>query len=80
MPFDYLTIKEFRRIVRCTQTELAQKLGVPQSTVARWESGRVAPNACHIGEMCDFGRVEGIEPSFFFPPYSRCSPGTQKSD
>ena len=75
MPFDCTQIKEFRRRLGLTQTQLAEKLQVPQCTVARWETGKTAPNACHIGEMCDFGRVAGIEPGFFFPPFSRCTPG-----
>ncbi|MSR84548.1 MAG: XRE family transcriptional regulator [Candidatus Latescibacteria bacterium] len=70
MPFDYLTLKAFRQELRLTQAELAEKLQVPQSTVARWEGGYVAPNANHIGAMCDLGRVAGVEPGFFFPPYS----------
>ena len=45
------------------------------STVARWETGKTAPNASHIGEMCDFGRIASIEPGFFFPAFSRCNPG-----
>ncbi len=73
MPFDYLMVKAFRREIRMTQSALAGKLKVPQCTVARWESGQVAPNAYHIGEMCDLGRVEGVDPGFFFPPYSRYS-------
>lgn len=77
MPFDYLRIKAFRRQVGLTQRQLADRLGVPQCTVARWETGRVAPNACHIGQMCDFGRVADIEPDFFFPPFSRCRPGAE---
>jgi predicted transcriptional regulator len=75
MPFDCQQIKAFRRRLGFTQTQLAEKLEVPQCTIARWESGKVAPNAWHIGEMCDFGRVADIDPGFFFPSYSRCTPG-----
>ena len=57
MPFDYQQIKEFPRAFGLTQTQLAKKLQVPQCTIARWETGKTAPNASHIGEMCDFGRV-----------------------
>jgi DNA-binding transcriptional regulator YiaG len=35
-------IREVRRARVLTQEELAERLGVPQSAVARWESGRVA--------------------------------------
>ena len=48
---------------------------MPQCTVARWETDRVAPNASHIGEMCDYGRVAGIDPGFFFPPIQPLQPG-----
>ncbi len=75
MPFDPEKIREFRTVVGLTQTQLADKLQVPQCTVARWETGRTSPNALHIGEMCDFGRIAGIEPGFFFPPFSRINPG-----
>ena len=75
MPFDFQQIKEFRRCLGLTQTQLAKELQVPQCTIARWETGKTAPNASHIGEMCDFGRVAGIEPSFFFPAFSRYTPG-----
>ncbi|MBT4098378.1 MAG: helix-turn-helix domain-containing protein [Gemmatimonadetes bacterium] len=79
MPFDFCQIREFRSIVGLTQTQLAEKLQVPQCTVARWETGKTAPNASHIGEMCDFGRVAGIEPGFFFPAFSRCNPGQDRT-
>jgi len=71
MPFDYQRIRAFRKKLGFTQVELASRLGVPQPTVARWESGNVLPCADHIGLMCDLGRVVGIDPSFFFPAFSR---------
>jgi transcriptional regulator with XRE-family HTH domain len=71
MPFDCTTLKTFRRQVHLTQAELAHKLQVPQSTIARWESGTVTPNARHLGTLCDLGRVSGIEPGFFFPSFNR---------
>ena len=70
MPFCHQSIRSFRKTAGWTQVLLAEKLGVPQSSIARWESGRITPNAEHIGLLCDFGRVEGLEPSFFFPPFS----------
>ena len=48
MPFDCQQIKEFRRCLGLTQTQLAEKLQVPQCTIARWETGKTAPNASHI--------------------------------
>lgn len=71
MPFDWLRIREFRQAVGMTQQQFGEILAVPQSTIARWETGRISPNAQHIGLMCDLGRVQSIEPDFFFPAYSR---------
>lgn len=71
MPFDWLRIREFRQAVGMTQHQFGEILAVPQSTIARWETGRISPNAKHIGLMCDLGRVRSIEPEFFFPAFSR---------
>ena len=71
MPFDESRIREFRKSVGMTQQKLGKILDVPQSTIARWETGRISPNAEHIGLMCDLGRVQSVEPGFFFPGYSR---------
>ena len=71
MPFDSNQIKTFRKKLGLSQTELGDLLGVPQSTVGRWETGNTFPNAKHIGLMCDLGYAQGIRPSFFFPNYSR---------
>ena len=43
-----------------TQDERAHRLGVPLSTVARWESGRCLPNAYHIGEIGLSGEVRPV--------------------
>lgn len=37
-------VTEARRRARLSQRALAERLGVPQSTVARWERGRAAPS------------------------------------
>lgn len=70
MPFNSDRIREFRRRIGLTQAELGKVLQVPQSTVARWETGFSVPSAEHIGLMCDFGYVAGIRPDFFFPNFS----------
>jgi len=74
MPFDYVQIRAFRKRLGLTQAALAERLGVPQPTVARWETGLVSPCADYIGAMCDLGRVADIDPSFFFPAFSRYEP------
>ena len=70
MPFASQKIREFRQKVGLTQTALGEALGVPQCTVACWETGFSVPSAEHIGLMCDFGYVQGIRPDFFFPNFS----------
>lgn len=39
-----LDIKAIRKIFDITQDELAQRLGVEQSTVSMWECGKRAPS------------------------------------
>lgn len=39
-----LDIKGIRKIFCITQDELAQRLGVEQSTVSMWEAGKRAPS------------------------------------
>ena len=49
-------ILEARRRAGLTQTMLADRLGVPQSTIARWETGRIAPsfdNVVRAVRACD---------------------------
>lgn len=74
MPFKSDRIQQFRQRFELTQNSLAKVLGVPQSTVARWETGFSLPSAAHIGLMCDFGYVRGIRPDFFFPNYNELPP------
>ena len=74
MPFKTDRIRQFRERFDMTQSSLAKVLGVPQSTVARWETGFSVPSAAHIGLMCDFGYVQGIRPDFFFPNYNELPP------
>jgi transcriptional regulator with XRE-family HTH domain len=42
-----------RRRAGLTQQELARRLGVPQGTVARWESGATEPKFCAVQETVD---------------------------
>lgn len=70
MPFKSEKIRQFRLKLGLTQAALGTVLQVPQSTVARWETGFSVPTAAHIGLMCDLGYVKGIRPEFFFPNFS----------
>ncbi len=80
MPFDSYQIKAFRKKLGLSQAELGSILGVPQSTIGRWETGSTFPNAKHIGLMCDLGYARGIRPSFFFPNYSRIPQSADYAD
>lgn len=80
MPFDSNQIKQFRQKLKLSQAALGEILGVPQSTVGRWEAGITYPNAKHIGLMCDLGYAEGVRPSFFFPNYSSLTSQQQKEE
>jgi len=52
-----------RRRAGLTQQELARRLGVPQGTVARWESGATEPKFCAVQEAtvaCGFDLTLGF--------------------
>lgn len=80
MPFKIEKIRQFRLRVGLTQAALGKVLEVPQSTVARWETGFSVPTAEHIGLMCDFGYVKGVRPEFFFPNYSELDSKPEKEE
>lgn len=40
-----MKIKELRLAIKMTQVDLAKKMGVSQSTIVAWESGRACPGA-----------------------------------
>lgn len=46
-------LREARRRRGWTQAQLARAGGVPQSTIARWESGRVAPRLDSLGRVLE---------------------------
>jgi transcriptional regulator with XRE-family HTH domain len=51
-------IKEARRRQGLSQSQLADRVGVPQSTIARWESGRNAPTLDRVFEVI---RATGLD-------------------
>lgn len=53
-------IKKYRERIGLSQRQLADKLGFDASTVAYWETGRGAPNADTIVELCT---LFGVKPS-----------------
>lgn len=55
-------LKIYRKMNRLTQTELAEKLGIKQVSLARYENGIVTPRKNTIK---DFAYKIGIEESYF---------------
>lgn len=51
-------VREARRRAAITQVELGSRLGVPQSTVARWETGRISPSFDNVARAV---RACGLE-------------------
>ena len=41
-------IRAYRKERKWTQEELAEKIGVERSAVAKWESGKIQPQAAHL--------------------------------
>lgn len=59
-------IREARRRAGLTQVELATRLGVPQSAVARWETGAVVPRSDALSRAtraCGFDLVPRLVPT-----------------
>jgi transcriptional regulator with XRE-family HTH domain len=74
MPFENDRILELRQSLGLTQSEFASLLGVPDSTVSRWERGEVQPSCKHLSNMYDLGIEYGEEPEFFAEPSDSYSP------
>jgi hypothetical protein len=58
-------VKEARRRAGLSQADLAARLGAPQSTVARWESARIAPsfdNVVRAIRACDLDLTLQLAP------------------
>lgn len=53
-----IKIKELRLSVGLTQSELAEKLNVLQSTVAMWESGDNTPRTEKLPELAEILKCE----------------------
>lgn len=49
-----LLLKEIRQKSGVTQVELAEKLGVPQSFVSKYESGERQLNILELRQICQF--------------------------
>lgn len=56
-----MQIKKYRSICGLTQKELAKKLGIHQTAVAQWESGRTNPNFRRLPSICSILRCTVAE-------------------
>ncbi len=54
-------VKYVRRKLKLTQYQLAQKSGISNVTIARWESGDIKPHMVSYGKFLDFCEKNGIE-------------------
>jgi transcriptional regulator with XRE-family HTH domain len=48
-----ITLRAARHNARLTQKEMAEKLGVSNSTLCNWENGLSFPDAPHIDKICE---------------------------
>ena len=48
-----LKLKELRKERKLTQTELAQKLGVHNVSICRWENGVSEPSLAEVKHICE---------------------------
>mgnify|MGYP002795186091 CR=1 FL=1 len=46
-------IKKIRRERGLSQAELAEKVGVSDKTISKWETGVVLPNLIDLKSLCD---------------------------
>lgn len=53
-------IKELRKVLRLTQEEFAEKIGVKRNTVATYEMGRSVPSDAAIALICREFRVREV--------------------
>ena len=55
------TIKELREKNKITQVQLAEKLGVSDKTVSKWETGKGSPDITLLEPIADALRVSVAE-------------------
>lgn len=53
-------IRRVRRRAKLSQRELAHELGVSQSAVAKWETGRTTPTARMLGKVLKLGELRVV--------------------
>jgi len=50
-------IKDLRKNKRMSQSDLGKMIGVSQTTVTAWETGRAEPASAYISKLADFFNV-----------------------
>ncbi len=73
-PFQRDTVRSLRESLTMSQREFADHLGVPQTTVGRWETGRTTPSADYLGLMFDLARRHTIP----FEPFASETPPEER--
>lgn len=51
------TIRDLRKEKRVSQTELAKIVGVSQTTVTAWETGKAEPSSSAVSNLADYFSV-----------------------
>lgn len=68
-PYDPGAVWNLRKELGLSQRGLANAIGVPQSTVYRWETKGSVPGAQHLGTLNDLALQSGIQPKWFSEPF-----------
>ena len=63
--FDPDSLTEVRRRLGLSQREMAERLGVPQNTLSRWETGATTPDAESLAAVYSAGTEGGVMATFF---------------
>ena len=54
-------IAECRKQNGYTQAELAEKLGLSDKTISKWENGRGLPDATNMLELCNIFNINNLK-------------------
>ena len=63
--FDPDSLTEVRRRLGLSQGDMAKRLGVPQNTLSRWETGATTPDAESLAAVYSAGTQGGFMATFF---------------
>ena len=59
------SIVALRKRLGLSQGQMADRLGIAQNSLSRWETGATTPDAKSLAAIYSVGAEEGIMPSFF---------------